>query len=497
MTDTAVADSVSYGAQLTRLAAARGDDLAIVLAGGAGEETALTWGELEARANQVARRLEQSDVGQDDLVAIALPSSLEHLITTFAAWKLGAVVLPMRHDLPAWERERLLALASARAVVANWDEAPPGTLSTADVATTVELPSSALPDRVPKWSHVIASSGSTGAPKLIARPTPGVVVANPSVTVVTGGEEGQTFLGVSPLYHANGWQAAAGALVLGHRSILMARFDAALAVDLIRRHQVTTVIAVPTMLQRIVRLPAVSAADFTTVVRAVQGGAPLPEWVARAWFKLVPPERCLLAYGSSEGLGLIVATGEEWLERPGTTGRPANCDLRIQDADGRLVPAGTVGDIYLRSHNPGPPFVYLGVDTPAPTEDGFRTVGDLGWVDDDGYLFIADRREDLIVTGGANVFPAEVEAALGEHPGIADLVVIGLPDEEWGQRVHVIVEPVHPGSAPDAEELRAFCKDRLAAYKVPKSYELVDRLPRSDAGKLNRGLLARQRKESA
>jgi len=487
-----VPDQVTYGAQLTRLAASRGDDIAIVLAAGGGPDTTMTWRELEARANQVARLLADVGVGQDDLVAIAVPTSLEHVITTFAAWKLGAVVLPMRHDLPRWERDRLLSLASARVVTADWEDAPAGTISTSDLGRTVDLRASALPDRVPKWSHVLATSGSTGHPKLIARPTPGVVTADAAVAVVTGGDDDQTFLGLSPLYHANGWQGAAGALVGGHRSVLMARFDAATAVDLIRRYQVTTVIAVPTMLLRIVRLPTVSKNDFVSVRRAVQGGAPLPQWVARAWFELVPPERCILAYGSSEGLGLVVATGTEWLERPGTTGRPANCDLRIQDAEGNVVPAGTVGEIFLRSDNPGPPFVYLGAATPTPTADGFRTVGDLGWVDDDGYLFIADRRQDMIVTGGANVFPAEVEAALSEHPSIADQVVIGLPDDEWGHRVHALVQP-QPGRAPSEAELRAFCKNRLAAYKVPKSFELVDRLPRSDAGKLNRGLLARQR----
>jgi bile acid-coenzyme A ligase len=491
-----VLDQVSYGAQLTRLAASRGDDTAIVLAAGDGRETRVAWRELEARANQVARLLAEVGVGQDDLVAIALPSSLEHVITTFAAWKLGGVVLPMRHDLPPWERDRLLSLASARALVADWQDPPAGTISTSVLAHAVALRASVLPDRIPKWSHVLATSGSTGHPKLIARPTAGVVAADASVAVVTGGDDDQTFLGMSPLYHANGWQGAAGALVGGHRCVLMARFDAAAAVDLIRRHQVTTVIAVPTMLLRIVRLPTVSKDDFVSVRRAVLGGAPLPEWVARAWLELVPPERCLFAYGSSEGLGLVVATGEEWLERPGTTGRPANCDLRIQDADGKVVPAGTIGEIFLRSHNPGPPFVYLGAATPAPTADGFRTVGDLGWVDEDGYLFIADRRQDMIVTGGANVFPAEVEAALSEHPSIADQVVIGLPDDEWGHRVHAIVAPVRPGPTPSEAELRAFCKDRLAPYKVPKSFELIDQLPRSDAGKLNRGLLARQRVEA-
>jgi bile acid-coenzyme A ligase len=138
-------------------------------------------------------------------------------------------------------------------------------------------------------------------------------------------------------------------------------------------------------------------------------------------------------------------------------------------------------------------FEYLGAETPLPTTDGFTSIGDLGWLDEEGYLYVADRRTDMIVTGGANVFPAEIEAALSEHPKVGDVVVVGVTDPEWGRRVHAIVEPADATDPPSVEELDAYVRARITAYKVPKTYEFLDRLPRTDAGKLNRTALADER----
>jgi bile acid-coenzyme A ligase len=253
-------------------------------------------------------------------------------------------------------------------------------------------------------------------------------------------------------------------------------------------------ILVPTMLQRIARLEGVRDRDLSSLQRVVYGGAVLPEWAARVWLDLVAPERFLLSYGGSEGLGLVACTGAEWLTHPGTTGRGVDCDVVVLDGEHRPLPPGEVGEIWLRLRSGEPaPFRYLRAPTPDALEGGFRSFGDLGRLDEEGYLYISDRRQDMIVTGGVNVFPAEVEVALSEHPGVADVAVVGLPDAEWGRAVHAIVQPVRPGSPPSAEELRAWCKQRLSGPKVPKSFELVAELPRSGAGKINRSRLAAER----
>jgi bile acid-coenzyme A ligase len=201
-----------------------------------------------------------------------------------------------------------------------------------------------------------------------------------------------------------------------------------------------------------------------------------------------------MSYGMTEGLGLASIRGDQWLSHQGSVGRGIrDTEIRILGPDQHDLPAGEVGEIYLRSPFTGG-YGYLGDAGDLPsTPDGFATAGDLGWMDEEGYLYIVDRRVDMIISGGANVFPAEVEAALLDHPGIADAVVVGLKDEEWGRRVHAIVEPTDKADPLTEAEVIAFAKSHLAAYKVPKTVEFVDSIPRSAATKVNRGQLVAER----
>lgn len=487
---------MSYGGRLTHLADEQGDATAMVFAAVDGGETELTWTELERRSNQVAWFFADRGVTEGDTVAVALANGPQHVFATFGAWKLGASVLPLRYDLPSWERDRVLGLAQAKVVVGDWDDATDDVVTTARLAATVTGDAAAPPDRIPQMARMIATSGSTGRPKLIVDPTPGIYADADveSAAGLQGQGSDSNHLVTSPLYHANGWAACYMSLLGGERIVLMERFGAERVVELIERHRITHVIMVPTMLQRIARLPDVGERDFSSIERLVYGAAPIPEWVVRAWLELIPPERFWLTYGSSEALGFCATTGAEWLKRPGTTGTPLGCDLKILDESGAELPPGEVGEIYMRPQGgPSRAFEYVGSETPQPTPDGYWTLGDMGWVDADGYVYIADRRQDMIVSGGANVYPAEVETALSEHPNVDDTVVIGLPDPEWGRRVHAVVQPVDIGQTLTDDDLRAHCKSRLAPYKVPKTFEVIEAIPRSAAGKVNRTALAAER----
>ena len=301
---------------------------------------------------------------------------------------------------------------------------------------------------------------------------------------------------VSPLYHTNGFACHLW-LQTGKPLVVMERFDAERVVDAIERHRVNYTIMVPTMLQRIARLPGVEKRDFSSFDSVLYGAAPIADWVVRAWFDLVGPEHFFFSYGGTERFGICMCSGVEWLEHPGTVGVPQNSELRILDEDGKDLPPGEVGEIFMRSLALGAPAEYVGAPPAQGTDDGFKSYGDMGWVDDDGFLFIADRRVDMVVTGGANVWPAEVEAALTEHEGVRDAVVIGLADPEWGRRVHAIVEPVDPGNPPTDDDLRAFCRERLTPYKVPKTFEIVAGALHSEAGKVNRSALVAERDAAA
>jgi bile acid-coenzyme A ligase len=275
---------------------------------------------------------------------------------------------------------------------------------------------------------------------------------------------------------------------------VMEHFGAERAFELVERWRVACFTAVPTMLARMARVDDAERYDLSSLVYVMQGGATVPDWVVEAWIGLVGEERFYMTYGSSERVGLTIIRADEWRTHRGSVGRGHETDIRILDGEGHDVPPGEIGEIFMRRPlEPGPSFEYVGAEPPPTTADGFTSIGDLGHLDAGGFLWIADRRVDMIVTGGANVFPAEVEAALSEHPKIRDIVVIGLPDAEWGHRVHAIVEPTDADDPPTAPELDAYARSRLSAYKVPKGYELVERMPRTEAGKVNRTALAAER----
>ncbi|MFI5052844.1 MAG: class I adenylate-forming enzyme family protein [Acidimicrobiia bacterium] len=491
-----MSEGIPYGRRLTALAERHGDATAVVFAAADGSEEVISWQRLDERANQMARLLATRGVGEGDTVVVAFRNGPEHLYTTFGAWKVGASVLPLRADLPSWERERLLAIADARIIAADWDDTGATRLDSKDVEESAALDGSPIdPVGTPKTTRLIATSGSTGTPKIIVGTSPGLYIEADSDmrNAVTGDAKGVVYLITSPLYHNNGFMFCAPMLLAENPVVLMEHFDAAQAVDLIERHRVNQTVLVPTMLQRIARLADVRDRDFSSIERVIYGGASLPEWVARTWLELVPPERFMFVYGGSEQMGGTMCTGVEWLERPGTCGTPINCEVLILDAQHSPVPTREVGEIFMKLPTAAPPFEYVGTQTPEPILDGFRTYGDMGYVDAEGYLYVVDRRQDMILTGGANVFPAEVEAALSEHPGVFDVVVIGLPDPEWGHRVHAIVQPLDARHPPTDDDLRAYSKARLASYKVPKAFEVVEQLPRTAAGKVNRSRLVEER----
>lgn len=492
--NVAESSEVSYGRRLTELAFERPNDADLILVAADGTERQLTFQELETRANQIARLLELRGVDQGDVVALAFPNGLDHILVTIAIWKLGATLLPLRHDVPQWEMDRVLELANPVVLVSDRHVSASGgdVVTSDDLQSSSSLASMALKDRTSECVTLMASSGSTGRPKLIKCAIRGVVADDPAAVQLR--TDGSTILVTSPLYHVNGFAFASPPILEGSRSIVMEKFDAAAAVALIERHQVTLAVMVPTMLQRIASLDGVRAEQFASLQTLVYGGAKIPEWLVDRWLELVPPEVFTFTYGSSERIGLVTMTGADWGDHRGATGQAVDATISIRDDDGAELGPDEIGHIFMRPDEPDAGvFQYIGMPTPEPTYDGFYTIGDLGWLDADGFLYIADRRKDMIVTGGANVFPAEVESALSEHRGVLDQVVVAVADDEWGQRVHAIVQPVDPTRPPGVEELRAHCKERLAAYKVPKTYEIVDRIPRTEAGKINRTDLGAER----
>jgi bile acid-coenzyme A ligase len=484
---------VTFGARVRELAALHPDKPAIIFIPQQGVERTITWRDYDRATNRIARLLAARGVHEGSTVAIGVWNSPEQMIVTAAAWKNGALALPLRAILPPRERDGILEIANPSLVFAEWEDVAYPVLRPDELSRADAYDDGPLPYDPPHPGKAIASGGSTGRSKIVVDRTAHPVRRSPRGPRL-GEAHGQVQLLCAPLYHNSPFLNAYRGLADDNTIVLMERFDAAKAVDAIERHCVNYAYMPPIIMRRIIMLPGVQERDFSSIEAMHSSAAPCPPWLKRAWIDLIGPEKVYEVYGSSEGIGATIIRGDEWLAHPGSVGKPVVCELRILDENLRDLPPGDVGEIFTRpTMTNGPTFRYIGGATIKSTPDGFYSVGDLGWVDAEGYLFIADRRVDLIITGGANVYPAEVEAALHDHPAIADLAVIGVPDEEWGKRVHAVVQPLNPANPPAVTELDAWARARITSYKIPKTYEFIAELPRNEAGKIRRSALADER----
>jgi bile acid-coenzyme A ligase len=279
----------------------------------------------------------------------------------------------------------------------------------------------------------------------------------------------------------------------GVETVLMDRFDPARCLELIERHRVCQVLFVPTMMHRIWRLPEDErrARDVSSLRTVFTGGAPCPQWLMRAWIEWLGPDVMQELYGPSERIGGTHITGREWLEHPGSVGKPAaGARLRILDPETlRDLPPRAIGEVFMMPPaGTGSTYRYVGAERRA-TADGWESVGDMGYVDEDGYLYLTDRRTDMILCGGRNIYPAQIEAAIDAFPGVLSSAVIGLPDDDLGSRIHAVVQT----ETLDEADLRRHLAGMIARYCIPHSFERVDFALRDDAGKVRRYQLREQR----
>jgi bile acid-coenzyme A ligase len=474
----------SFGSILERYASRpQADAPAISYAG-----DTISWAEFEARSAARARQLIGLGVVPDDLVAIALPNGVEHHISTAAAWRAGATPCVLSGKLPGRELEQILGLAKPRLLIHASGDPVQGVLGIAPDAgdAAVDLPR----DLAATHWKAVASGGSTGWPKLIVDHAEARVDDRMQGSLaLIGMPSGGVMLNPGPLYHNAPFLFTTLALLAGTRVVGMERFDPEETLRLIERERVEWICLVPTMMHRIWALPdeVRRRYDLSSLRRVVHLAAPCPAWLKHAWIDWLGPERIFEVYAGTEGAAIHIG-GEDWLRKPGSVGKAAPEALTILDDSGKPCPPGVVGEIFFAA-DAATRFHYVGAE-PRLDDEGRLSLGDLGHLDDDGFLFLADRRTDLILRGGANIYPAEVEAVLVEHPGVGDAVVLGLPCEDYGARVHAIIQGADDLSI---EEVDAFVRARLSGYKCPQSYERVDHALRDDAGKVRRAALRDER----
>jgi bile acid-coenzyme A ligase len=468
----------SYGRALSLNAEREPESIAFLQEG-----QGTTQAELDAGSNRRARAFEKLGVGEGDFVTLALPNGIEFVESLFACWKLGATPQPISARLPLSEREAIIDLVDPALIVGV---EPGAAAARASVGTSFDVSGEddqPLPDRISQYRMAICSGGSTGRPKVVVDHIPAQI--DPTMPF-HGLGPGARMLIPGPLYHSGPLINCITVLLGGGEIVAMSKFDAEEALALIAEHRLQLAIFVPTMLLRIWKLPPEirKAADLSSIHRVVSSSASLPDWLQREWIEWIGPKRVWEAYGGSERIGGTIISGTEWLGKPGSVGcATEGRKLRVLDAEGKDMAPGEIGDVYfMPPGGPGSTYHYLGAE-PRRTPDGWETLGDMGYLDEDDYLFLADRRTDLIIVGGANIYPAEVEGAIESHPDVRSCAVIGLPDEDLGATVHAIVESVKPL---DGEVLRSFLAELLVRYKIPRSFEFVDEPLKDDAGKVRR-----------
>ncbi len=419
---------------------------------------------LEEDTNRLARSW-AGRVGHDDLVTVALPNGVDVVRACVAAWKLGATPQPLSPWLGAAERRAVLDLARPALVV----DGPLGDV-TGDPRP--------LPDAVASSWKAPTSSGSTGRPKLVRAAAPSTVDLDAPVAAFVPRRATQLVAG--PLFHAAPFVYAMRGLMTGHALVLMPRFDPEHWLGMVALHRVTWSVLVPTMMHRIHRLglDRLDRADVSSLEQVLHLGARCPAWLKRAWIDWLGPERVVEVYAGTESQGVAVITGREWLERPGSVGRGCGgTRFRVVGPDGSDCAPGETGEVLMRRDHPT--YSYVGAE--ADVRDGWHTLGDLGHLDADGYLWVEDRMDDVITSGGVSIHPADVEAVVEEHPGVRACVVVPGPHDDLGEAVHAVVE-----TDVDPAVLDAWVRGRLDPEKRPRSWQRVDGPLRPDTGKVRR-----------
>ncbi|MFH8989724.1 acyl-CoA synthetase [Streptomyces sp. NPDC017940] len=470
-----------------------------------------TAGRLHAAANRLVHGLRAAGLERGDAFAVVLPNGAEFLAAYLAATQAGFYLVPVNHHLVGPEIAWIVADSGAKVLLAHErfgaaaaaaaDEARlpvrrryavgdvPGFRPYAELVAG--QPESAPAERTLGWV-MNYTSGTTGRPRGIRRPLPG----RPPEESPLGGFlgifgikpfDGNIHLVCSPLYHTAVLQFAGASLHLGHRLVLMDKWTPEDMLRLIDRHACTHTHMVPTQFHRLLALPQETrgAYDVSSMRHAIHGAAPCPDHVKRAmieWWGECVEEY----YAASEGGGAF-ATAREWLKKPGTVGRawPIS-ELAVLDDGGHRLPPGELGTVYMKMSTGGFSYHKDASKTMKNRVGDFFTVGDLGLLDEDGYLFLRDRKIDMIISGGVNIYPAEIESVLLSHPAVADAAVFGVPHDDWGEEVKAVVEPAE-GHTPDealAADVLRHCDRLLARYKRPRSVDFTASMPRDPNGKL-------------
>jgi long-chain acyl-CoA synthetase len=506
---------------LSTLAATHGDKPAVIMGGNG---ATMSYRELEEQSNRVAQLFRSRGLRPGDHVAVLLRNQIEVFPVIWGAQRAGLLHTSVNWHLTAAEAAYIVQDCGARMLIsaAELEDLAAGAAASPALESRVtvgdvegqqsladavaDLPATPIADEI-EGGYMWYSSGTTGRPKGILPKLAGAPFGtgnalDSSMGTAFGFGPDTVYLCPGPLYHAAPLAWTIGTIRNGGTAVVMERFDARAALELIERYRVTHAQFVPTMFVRMLKLDEAerTAFDHSSLRMAIHAAAPCPIDVKQRMIDWWGPI-LLEYYAGSEGNGMCLIDSATWAQRRGSVGVPVNCKVHVCDADGAELGPNEVGTIWFEAEGVGFTYHNDPDKTAAAYNDrGWSTLGDLGHLDEDGFLYLSDRRSDLIISGGVNIYPREVEDVLVLHPAVADVAVIGLPDEEMGQRVHAVVQPADPDVDAEAlaAELLTFVRDRIAHFKAPRSISIEPEFPRLPSGKvLRRVLLERMTAEPA
>ena len=501
---------------LTTHAQNQPDKLAVIDDRGSGEPVRWTYRELEERSNRLANALASLGVGPGDKVLWCGPNSPQVVAIIAATRKLGAVAVAVNYRLTAEEATYVIGHSDAAVGYVDAEQAPmfAGLRDDLDRLRQVIVYGGAPPAGAPDgWmlgedfvaaasadppadepeegvaGTMIFTSGTTGRPKGAVRRTRAADATAIGLIMLIGYTPDDVYLTSGPLYHSGPWGFMGGALALGQTVIVQRKFDAEDWLRLVQTYRVSSTFAAPAPIRMVCNVPDEVKAryDRSSMKRMIANAAPWSMALKRQYLADFPPESLWEVYGSTElGVNCVLEPADQ-LRKPGSCGRAApGVEIRLFDAAGAEV-TGTgpdhPGELFARSTGIFDEYYRQRDSYESARRGDFHTVGDIAYRDDDGYLYICDRKTDMIITGGMNVYPAEIEAALEQHPAVYEAAVFGIPSEDWGEEVHAEVV-LRPGASLTAEDLVAFSREHLAGYKIPRSVSFTGELPRTGSGKV-------------
>jgi long-chain acyl-CoA synthetase len=473
----------------------------------------VTYGELFERANQFVHGLRALGLQAGDDVAVVLPNSTDFYALFFAATQAGWYFTPINHHLVGPEIAYIVNDCEAKALIVDERFAEACSIATKELTldadhrfsigtvegyrSIAELTAgqpTTLPEDRTAGAAMHYTSGTTGKPKGVRRKLSG---ADPDEAASLMGfllmlfgiqpYDDNVHICGSPLYHTAVLLFSSSSIHMGHPVVLMDKWTPELMLELIQEHKVTHSHMVPTQFHRLLALPedVRKGYDVSSLRHMIHAAAPCPPEIKRRmieWWGNAIDEY----YAATEGGGTLV-TAEQWMQKPGTVGLPwPTSEIKIFDEAGEELPTGDIGTVYMRMGAGEFEYFKDKDKTEANRRAGFFTVGDVGYLDEDNYLFLCDRKADMIISGGVNIYPAEIEGVLLSFPKVADAAVFGIPHEDWGEEIKAVIEPA-PGVEPGEEltgEILAFCRDNLAKFKLPKSVDYTNEMPRDPNGKL-------------